>query len=342
MAFGKTVGFVFLLLFSVNIWADTLQINPNHPDQYTVVKGDTLWGVSAQFLENPWQWPQLWENNPQIKNSHLIYPGDILHFSMVDGKPQLSFSKNVKLKPKIRESDIDQAIKIIPTDAISQFLISPKVVGSMELSQSPYVVDFVGEHIIAAAGDKIYVKSITAPKSFSYTIYREGEVYVSPATNEILGYEAKYIADTTLVKAGDPATLSIIKSSREIKKGDRLMVSDKAELALNFFPHPPEKQIMGSIISVLNGVSQIGQYNIVVIDKGLADGLHTGHVLDIYQRGEIVDDIYAVIDEKGRGVKLPDELAGVLMIFRPFDRVSYALVAEATRAIHLLDVVQTP
>ncbi|KAF3977996.1 MAG: LysM peptidoglycan-binding domain-containing protein [Methylococcales symbiont of Iophon sp. n. MRB-2018] len=341
MVFGKTVDFVFLLLFSVNIWADTLQINPN-PDQYTVVKGDTLRGVSGQFLKNPRQGSKLWKNNPQIKNAHLIYPRDTLHSSMADGKSRLSFSKNVKLKPRMRESDIKEAIKMIPTDAISQFLISPKVVDSMELSQSPYVVGFVEEHIIAGAGDKIYVKSITAPKSFNYTIYREGEVYVSPATNEILGYEAKYIADTILVKAGDPATLSIIKSSREVKKGDRLMVSDKAEMALNFFPHSPEKQIIGSIISVLNGVSQIGQYNIVVIDKGLADGLRTGHVLNIYQRGEIIDDIYATVDEKGRGVKLPNELAGVVMVFRPFERVSYALVAEATQAIHLLDMVQTP
>jgi hypothetical protein len=341
MAFRKTVSVLFLLLFSINTWADTLQINPNHPEQYTVVKGDTLWGVSGQFLENPWLWPQLWKHNSQIKNPDLIYPGDTLYFSMVDGKPRLSFSKNVKMVPRIRQSSIEDAIKIIPTDAISQFLISPKVVGPLELEQSPYVIGFAGEHIMVGAGDKVYVKSITQPKSLSYTIYRKGEVYVSPVSQEILGYEAKYIADTTLVKAGDPATLNIIKSSREIKKGDRLIESDKAELALNFFPRPPEKQVLGSIISVFDGVSQIGQFNIVVIDKGLMDGLEAGHVLDVYQRGKIVSDRYAV-DGEDNAVKLPNELAGALMVFRPFKYVSYALVLEANQAIHLLDIVQTP
>ncbi|MEO1926709.1 MAG: LysM peptidoglycan-binding domain-containing protein, partial [Gammaproteobacteria bacterium] len=305
-------------------------MNPNHPDLYTVVKGDTLWDISGQFLENPWQWPQLWENNPQIKNPDLIYPGDILYFSVVDGRPQLSFSKTVVLKPRIRESSIDEAIKIIPTDAISQFLISPKVVDPKVLAQSPYVVGFAGEHIITATGDKVYVKSIAAPESLYYTIYREGEVYVSPVTKEILGYEAKYIADAMLEKAGDPATLRVIRSNREIHKGDRLMVRDQEELALNYFPHPPQKPIRGSIISVFEGVSQIGQHNVVVIDKGLVDGLEAGHILDVYHRGDIVPDPYA--EEIHSGVKLPDELAGVLIVFRPFQRLSYALVLEATQA----------
>ncbi len=336
----KTLSLVFSGLISMNIWADTLQINPRHPAQYTVVKGDTLWGVSGQFMENPRQWSQLWMNNPQIKNPDLIYPADTLYFSGVDGRPQLGFSKAVVVKPRIRVSPIAAASEIIPRDAISQFLISPKVVGPKVLSQSPYVVDFAGEHMIAAAGDKVYVKAITAPESLRYTIYREGEVYVSPVTKEILGYEAKYIADAMLEKAGDPATLRVIRSSREIHKGDRLMVSDKGELALNYFPHAPQKPIMGSIISVFEGVSQIGQYHVVVIDKGLVDGLETGHLLDVYQRGDIVPD--RDTEETHSAVKLPDELAGVLIVFRPFQRLSYALVLEATQAIHLLDIVQTP
>ncbi len=167
----------------------------------------------------------------------------------------------------------------------------------------------------------------------------KGDVYVSPVTKEILGYEAKYIADAMLEKAGDPATLRVIRSSREIHKGDRLMVSDKGELALNYFPHAPQKPIMGSIISVFEGVSQIGQYHVVVIDKGLVDGLETGHLLDVYQRGDIVPD--RDTEATHSAVKLPDELAGVLIVFRPFQRLSYALVLEATQAIHLLDIVQT-
>ncbi len=340
MVFRKTVSFVFFLVFSVNSWAETILIKPGHPDQYTVKKEDTLWDIASQFLENPGQWPLLWENNTKIENPDLVYAGDTLYFSIIDGKPQLSRHRIADLKPRIRTSSIVESTKIIPTDAISQFLISPKIVDHKELAESPYVIGFAGEHIVAGAGDRIYVKSIIAPESLSYTIYREGEVYISPESHEVLGYEAQYVADATIEKAGDPATLSIIKSNREILKGERLMVSDKGELALNYFPHPPEKLISGSIISVLDGVSQIGQHNIVVIDKGLADGLETGHTLDIYQRGKLIADTYS--EEKDKAVRLPDELAGLLMVFRPFERLSYALVIEATQAIHLLDRVQTP
>ncbi len=340
MAFRKTVSLVFFLVFSVNIWAETVLIKPGHPEQYTVQKEDTLWDIASQFLQNPGQWPLLWENNTEVENPDLVYAGTTLYFSMVDGKPQLSFDRNTDIRPRIRTSPIEETIKIIPTDAISQFLISPKVVDHKELAQSPYVISIAGEHVIAGAGDRIYVQSISAPESLSYTIYRAGEAYISPESGEVLGYEAKYVADATIEKAGSPATLRIIKSSREVMKGDRLMVSDKSELALNYFPRPPEKLISGSIISVLDGVSQIGQHNIVVIDKGLVDGLETGHILDIYQRGKLIADPYN--EEKNSMLKLPDELAGLLMIFRPFERVSYALVLEATQAIHLLDRVQTP
>ena len=343
MAFRKILGLLISLLFSININADTIKINPDHPEQYTVVKGDTLWDISGKFLEQPWQWPQLWEYNPQIKNPHLIYPGDTLHFSLVDGKPRLSFSEGtVILKPRIRTSPSDQAIKLIPTDAIAQFLTSPKVVNDNILEQSPYIIGFAGEHLVVGACDRVYVRSIPNPESLSYTIYRPGEAYVSPDyPDEVLGYEAEFIADATIQRSGDPATLIITKSDVEIRKGDRLMVSEKSALALNYFPRPPEEPIRGSIISVLNGVSQIGQHNIVVIDRGTADGLKPGHTLDIYNLGTTVDDPFNLDKDKQSSVKLPDEIAGELMVFRSFERVSYALVLVATRAIHVFDRINS-
>lgn len=340
MAFRIIRVLIVLLLFNTNIWADTLNINPNHPDQYTVVKGDTLWDISGKFLQSPWQWPKLWGENPQIKNPHLIYPGDTVYFSMVNGQPRLSLSKDFDIRPRIRKTSIEKAIKLIPSDAIAQFLTSPKVVGRDELDNSPYVIDFAGEHIIAGAGDRVYVRSVTNPKSLAYTIYRAGDTYISPESKEILGYEAIFIADTTIDRAGDPATLTIIKSDSEVRRGDRVLASNEDKLALNFFPTPVKESITGSIISVLDGVSEIGQHNIVVIDKGVADGLEIGHTLDIYQRGEIISDPFS--NKKNDRVKLPNEYAGLLMVFRTFDRVSYALVLEAAQSIHLLDIVQTP
>ncbi len=346
MAFRALTTTLLSLCLLTAVWADTLKINPNHPDKYIVKKGDTLWDISGRFLQNPWQWPKLWHGNPQIKNPDLIYPGDTLYFSYVNGQPRLSLTPgNGKyhngLHPGIRESSIADSIKMIPSDAIRQFLTSPKVVTDNELEQAPYVIDFAGEHLIAGAGDRIYVRAITNPKSLSYTIYRKGQPFISPASQEILGYEAIYIADTTLQVAGDPATLVINKSDKEIRKGDRLMISSAGELALDYLPHPPTVEINGSIISVLDGVSQIGRHNIVVIDKGTQDGIETGHIFDIYRKGHIVPDQYIEEDTTAL-VKLPDEIAGTLMVFRPFARVSYALVMEATSAIHIHDKISTP
>ena len=372
MAFRTLTGLAASLLISLNVWADEIQINPSHPDQYTVVKGDTLWDVSGKFLKHPWQWPELWSQNTQIKNPHLIYPGDTLYFSMVNGKPQLNLSRTDQLQPQaapdsscvlreedyqhgrksfavskegkllpcIRETNLKQAVKLIPTENIASYLTSPKVVDENELNNAPYVVDFAGEHLIVGTGDRVYVRSITEPKSLSYTIYRPGKPYISPETGENLGYEAQYIADATLQQPGDPATLAITKTDREVRTGDRIMPNTEEDIALNYFPRPPEQSIKGSIISVLGGVSQIGQFNVVVIDKGIADGLLIGHELNIYKAGKVVRDSYSPV--KNDAVHLPDEVAGTLMIFRPFERVSYALVMNATQALHVLDKVRTP
>lgn len=346
MVLGILRGLLIPLLFSASVWADTLRVNPNHPDQYTVVKGDTLWDISGKFLEHPWEWPQLWQNNPHIKNPHWIYPGDTLYFSYVNGEPQLSFTPGgadteaPNLVPHIRESSIEQAIPMIPSDAIAQFLSSPKVMSDEEMALAPYVLDFADEHLIVGAGGRIYVRAIENPEGLSYTVYRQGKPYISPETQEILGYEAEYIADALIETPGDPATLRITKSASEVRRGDRLMLSAEGKMALNYFPRPPEQPVKGSILRVMGGVSQIGQHDIVVIDKGKADGLEVGHTLDIYKKGRVVLD--RVHSQEAVSVKLPDELAGVLMVFRPFERVSYALVMKASSALHTLDRVQTP
>ena len=345
MLLRATLRALLPLLFSASLWADTLQIRANHPDQYTVVRGDTLWDISGKFLQHPWQWPQLWRNNPQIKDPHWIYPGDTLYFSYVNGEPTLSFAPpgsgyQPDIRPRIRESDIQKAVPMIPVDAIAQFLNSPKVVSVDELDNAPYVLAIAGEHLIAGAGDRVYVRSIENPVGLGYTVYRAGKPYVSPETQEILGYEAQFIAETSIEAPGDPATMRIIKSDQEIKRGDRLMPTTEGDMALSYFPRSPEQPIVGSIIRVMGGVSQIGQRDVVVIDKGKSDGIEVGHTLSIYKKGRIIND--TIQTGTPVPVKLPDEIAGVLMVFRPFERVSYALVMEATDAIHTLDKVQTP
>lgn len=259
-------------------------------------------------------------------------------------KPSVSryfYKDELKLYPRNRIDEIEEALKKIPTDAITQFLTSPKVMNEEEINQSSYVIDFPGEHVIAGAGTRVYVRSILKPGTLDYSIYRKGDAYYNPDTKELLGYEARYIASAKLQRAGDPATLMITKSVQEVRVGDRLMESPEDKSAINYFPKIPKINIKGNIISVLEGVSQIGKYHVVVIDKGIVDGLKIGHVLDIYQRGrKIADHINKNNDDPM--VQLPDELAGSLMIFRHFERVSYALIMKATQAIHILDKVQTP
>lgn len=380
MAFPTPIKFIVPLLMTMSVWADDIQLNPSHPSQYTVVQGDTLWDISGRFLQHPSQWPRLWSYNSQIQNPHRIYPGDTLYFSMVDGQPRLSFSQDTlqgqssyegtigldgdascvlededitqnrtnygmatgTLSPCIHVTDIKKAVNLITTDQIDQFLTSPRVVTEAEQKSAPYVVDFAGEHLLAGTGDKLYVRGLPATKQarMAYTIYRPGAAYVRPVTNEILGYEAAYVADAILAQEGNPATLTITKATSEIRIGDRIMPNAEANVSLNYFPRPPDKAITANIIGVLGGVSQIGRYNVVVIDRGRDDGLMPGHELEIFKRGRIARDPYSVV--KNDVVKLPDEFAGTLMVFRPFDRVSYALVMKASQAIHILDKAQTP
>lgn len=345
MVFRALLRLLVPLLICFNVWANDIAIKEGHPDRYVVVEGDTLWDISGKFLAHPWEWPRIWHHNPQIHNPNLIYPGDVIVFSMINGQPQLSlegygsraagYSTQPLFYPHAREKTAAEAVHLIPVGAIAPYLSSPRVVDEKELEKAPYVLRIVGEHIVAGTGDRVYVRSLIKPDSLAYTVYRQGQPYKRPGSNEILGYEALYIADLSLERSGDPATLKVVKSSGELQAGDRVMPNEKGQVALNYFPKAPATEISGYVISVLNGVTQIGRNDIVVVDRGKNDGLEVGHVLNIYNSGELVRDPFSSLDNEI--VKLPDELAGTLMVFRTFDRVSYALVMQAGQALHVGD-----
>lgn len=339
----KLVGFILGLIFSgAALAADPVAVNPAHPDRYTVVTGDTLWDISGRFLRDPWRWPDVWHVNPQIENPHLIYPGDIIEMTYVDGKPRLRLVRgsDVKLSPKIRTSALQDAIPTIPIDAIYPFLSRPYVVEQGELDSAPYIVDFADEHMAGGSGQNVYVRSIPTEDHISFDVVRAGGPYKDADTGEVLGFEALYIGNAELLRTGDPATLLLTRTGQEVLVGDRLLESADDQPLEAFYPKAPDSQINGSIISVMNGVTQIGQYNVVVLDRGANDGLKPGDVLAIEAKGEVIRD--DVTPERGDTVKLPDEDAGHLMVFRTFSRVSFGLVMDATRAIHVLDRVHNP
>jgi hypothetical protein len=314
----------------------------NHPERYVVRKGDTLWDIASRFLRDPWRWPDIWQVNPQVANPHLIYPGDELELVYIDGRPQLRLTRGpreLKLSPEARSVPWDGRIPTVPIDAIAPFLTRPYVVSEEELDAAPYVVALADEHIVGGAGQRAYVRSIESGDPRKFDVIRPGDAYRDADTGEVLGYEGLYVGSVETQRTGDPATVFITRAEIETVIGDRLIpVLDEEPLA-DFYPKAPDGQIDGSIIAVLKGVSQIGQYQVVVLDRGAADGLSPGTVLRIDQKGETIRDIVA----GGRKqVTLPDEEAGLLMVFRTFDRVSFGLVMHATKALHILDRVRNP
>jgi len=339
----NVLGLILALFVHTAVLAAEDVLRPDHPDRYVVVEGDTLWGIAGRFLRDPWLWPEIWYANPQIENPHLIYPGDVITLVYIDGKPRLQVQRGtptVKLSPTVRETPLARAIPTIPLDAIRPFLTEPWVVTEAELDAAAYMVQSAGEHLIVGGGDRIYARGIDDPEITRYDIVRPGKPYVDPVTEEVLGIEARYVGDARLVRSGDPATLHVTRSDLEVLIGDRLLPAVGDSYDANFQPRAPLGPVEGQIIAVMGGVSQIGRFAVVVINRGEREGMQPGHVLSIWQRGEVVPD--HVTEERGDTVKLPDEHAGLLMVFRTFDKVSFGLVMRASTNIRVLDLVRNP
>ncbi len=263
----------------------------------------------------------------------LLFISGFAEAAEVESRPD-----EVKLIPTIRVEPLQQAIPMIPLNAIQQFLMQTKVVGVGEMENAPYIVDFADEHISGGAGDRIYVRGLPVGRVLGYLVFRSGHPYKDAETEEILGYEALYVADAEFQSPGDPSTLLITKSNRDVRIGDRILPVPREQLQMGYQPHPPAMPVKGHIIAVVDGVSQIGQYSVVVIDRGSADGIETGHVLEICRSRNVI----IFTSESDETINIPQEREGLLIVFRPFERVSFGLVLNATRAIQLNDAVQGP
>jgi hypothetical protein len=244
----------------------------------------------------------------------------------------------VKLVPSIRVEPLRQAIATIPLNAIQPFLMQTKVVDAGVMEQAPYVVDFADDHIAGGAGDRIYVRSLPESPFSGYMVFRAGPPLKEAETGDILGYEALYVADAEFQSGGDPSTLLLTKTNRDVRIGDYIMPVAFERLQMGYHPHAPSVPVKGHIIAVVDGVSEIGQYSIVIIDRGKADGIEIGHVLEISRSGN--SSVYRGGAEET--FSIPSEKEGLLMVFRAYNRVSYALVINATRAIQLNDAVLNP
>ncbi len=319
--------------------SEPVPLSANAPDEYVVQVGDTLWDIAATFLKDPWFWPEIWYVNPDIENPHLIYPGDVLGLVYIDGQPRITpiRASTYRLSPQARVTPLNQAVTSIPYSAVSAFLSSGQVLQKDEVDELPYLLEVRGDHMIAAAGNEIYVRGNGSDVLGSrYNVVHVGDPLYDPDDNRLIGYQGIFVGEGTLRRGGDPATVALTDTSQEAVRGDRL-VPETVDVPLNFYPRTPSSQIDGRIIHVVGGVTQIGQYQVVVLNRGSNHGLSVGDVLTVYQAGETINDRFG-----GGKVTLPEEEAGTVMVFKVFDRIGYGLVMEATQAIHVLDAVKNP
>ncbi|MGH8208651.1 MAG: LysM peptidoglycan-binding domain-containing protein [Steroidobacteraceae bacterium] len=330
-------------------------INPTAPKRYVVKRGDTLWGIASMFLRDPWLWPEVWYINPQVANPHLIYPGDTLSLAHgADGHPQIRLEQGgaARLDPRLRTNPLDGAIPAISYQAIAAFLSRPSVLTPEQVKNAPYVLAFRDEHEVAGSGNEIYVRNLNGPDRARYSVVHVGEPLRDPDDGKVVGYQGVYTGTALVSKPGKITKAVLIDTARETLRGDKVMPSD-TDVPLNFMPSAPHGNVHGRIIAVEDGTFLIGQYQVVVINRGTRDGLANGNVLAIDQAGERVRDTYAngasftrSAQDMGtsfaRKVKLPDERTGTLLVFRTFDRVSYGLVVGATDTIHIQDIVHNP
>ena len=317
---------------------DSARLAEDAPDEYVVQVGDTLWDIAATFLKDPWYWPEIWYVNPQVENPHLIYPGDVLALIYVDGAPRVTnqLGSSYRLSPEARETPLTEAITSVSYESVAAFLSRGIVIEKGEVESLPYIVSTKGDHLVAAAGNIVYVRGTGAQPGDRYNVVHIGDKLIDPEDNRLIGYQGIEIGEGTVSRSGDPATMALTSSKQEAVEGDRLIPAS-VEIPLNFFPKAPSSNIDGQIIAVVGGVTQIGQYQVVVMNRGSNNGLTVGDVLTVWQRGETVRDRV-----QGGSVRIPDEPAGTVMVFKVYDRIGYGLVMHATQALHTLDYVRNP
>lgn len=359
----KIISLICLLL-PIAINADELQLQENAPDHYVVVKGDTLWDISAKFFKDPWKWPQIWGyNKDTIKDPHWIYPGNVVYLdhathtlkvgeqapvsteTAASGEVPLvaestgsPFSNTVKLSPRARElPSSSEAIPVISLKDIGPFLTRPLVIEDDELGNAPVLAGTYEHRELLGTGDVAYAKNMPNDKGERWQIYRPDHTFKDPDTGEVLGHEVVYLGDAVVEKFDALSTLRITNSVLEIHKGDYFSQAHTG-FASNYEPRAPEKKIDAKVISVYGGVVQAGQNAVVTLNKGRRDGLENGHVLALFQKGEVIPSHSFFKPD----TQLPDVRYGLLFVFRTFDKVSYALVMQTRLPVQVLDRASTP
>jgi hypothetical protein len=336
--------------------SEAVALAPNAPDSYVVKRGDTLWGIAKVFLRDPWYWPEIWQVNKQIQNPHLIYPGDTLRLVYIDGQPRITLQRGMvergnsaRVEPRVRSQPLEAAVTTIPYEAVAAFMSKPSVLSKEQIKGAPYVFATRDDHVALADGDTLYARGFTTPVEMGmhYNVVRVGDALRDPEDNRIVGYDGIFTASARVTRLGDPTTLVMTESARETELGDKLFAGG-VDVPLDFIPSSPKVKVNGRIMAVSDGVTIIGQYQVVVINRGARDGLAPGNVLAVFevggsQRDTVNRGYLGGMSRLGsKNVRLPDERTGTFMVFKTFDRMSYGLIMEAKNIIHVSDRVENP
>jgi hypothetical protein len=362
------------MLVTVAVYAAGAQLRSNHPDSYVVRRGDTLWAISSKFLAKPWLWPEIWQANPQVRNPHLIYPGDVLNLSFINGP-------HIGLQPSVhREGD---AIPAIPLSELKMFLKDIRVVNSNEVRAAPYVVGLEEARLRGTVGQNIYVRRLQGEPGQRWAIVRPTHVFRGfnqndPANADLVGHdldsnvamvnapwdensrddghygrgddlgvEVSVIGMAETLRMGDPATLLLLNATEEIRSGDRIMPIDDTPYDPYYYPHAPKSSVPANahVAAFADALDAAGSRQVIALSIGARDGVDNGTTYTIYEPGETInDDVASNSWDRGTGKKvtLPEEYVGHVMVFRTFDRVSYGLVMDGLRPVHIGGRLRAP
>jgi hypothetical protein len=364
------IGLVFLIGYGARgafAAAPASALDPNAPDRYVVVPGDTLWGISGRFLKDPWRWPELFElNKEQIKNPHRIYPGDIVVLDREAGRARLVSGNTVTLTPKVRvEAREGDAIPSIPPAAIEPFLTQPLVVDQQALDAAPRIVATEENRMVLAHGNRAYARGIDGAAAEFWQVFRPGAPLVDPDSKESLGYEAIYLGDARVLRPGEVSILEIVKSNQEMYIGDRMFAAPKPAFT-SYAPRAPARNVQGRVIAAYGGLAEVGTNSVITLNRGTRDGVEVGTVLAVFRSAESTSNVRydgepisgfrntslygrqglsgqddAIVAPRPES-NLPPERHALAFVFRTFEKVSYALVMQSSAPVNVLDRVQNP
>lgn len=342
------IGLLAMTAITVPALADTLRLHDDVPERYTVVEGDTLWDIATTFLQDPWRWEDIWYGNPQVDDPDLIFPGDVLALRFIDGGPQLVLEvrdgevidgdpEEVRLSPRVRVEGVEAAIPTLPRSRIAAFLNNNLIIGENTFLNAPYVVGGEEGRLLLGEGHRVFARGDWADIGSRYEVFRRGDRYENDA-GEFLGVEAIAVANAELeLVRDDIARLVLTQSSENVRISDRLALTRRDTPSPHYFPGAPPGDLTGQILNSVSGGEFIGRFDVVLINLGRTDGIREGHLFDINSRGDVIRD--PITNEQ---LQLPGDHNGTLMVFRTFDRLSYALVMDSTNTIAVGDQVLPP